>query len=212
MKRMVLATILLLSSIHADELQRLGYIVNDITKLRDDYSKMSDNYAMCQYNFKDEKEKNSILLQELKLYSNYDAKEKNYKKRINSLENQIKKLKKDLLAKDNNIKINKEKLDNYLKNQRVSNDNPFPSLKMKPEYLLVETEASAFRVNKDANIYDGIDGRVIDKWEKYTSFTSNQKTQKWIKITGYFVEKVWRHAKKEMWIRVDDAYKRSKAN
>lgn len=212
MKLIILATILLLSSIHADELERLGYIVNDITKLRADYSKMSDDYAMCQYKLKDEKEKSAIVLQELKLYSNYEEKEKNYKNRITSLENQIKKLKKDLLAKEKSINSKKEISNNCLKNQRVLNDNPFPALKMKSEYIVNEVEASTYRVNKDANIYDDIDGKVIDKWEKNTSFTSNQKTQKWIKITGFFVEKVWRPADKEMWISVDDAYKRSKAH
>lgn len=177
MKLILLVTILLLSSIYADDLQRVESIVNDITKLKKEYSKLGENYAMCQYDLKDEKEK-----------------EKNYKNSIASLKNQMKKLKKELLRKEK------------------SNNNPFPNLKMKPEYLLTQTKASSYRVNKDANIYDGIDGKIIDKWDKETSFTSNQRTQNWIKITGFFVKKVWRSASKEMWVRVGDAHKRSKKN
>jgi len=42
--------------------------------------------------------------------------------------------------------------------------------------------------------------KVLEQWEKHTSFTSNVKSKNRIKITGYFVNKKWRKASKEMWV------------
>jgi hypothetical protein len=69
-------------------------------------------------------------------------------------------------------------------------------------------KASAFRLNKDAIIYDALNGKKLDSWEKETSFTSSIKTQNWVKITGYFVDKVWMRSPKEMWIKSSDVIKR----
>ncbi len=68
--------------------------------------------------------------------------------------------------------------------------------------------ARPFRLTKDSSIYDSINGRKIDEWEVGTSFTSNQKTKKWIKITGHFVNKKWRRSQKEMWIKSSNVVKR----
>jgi hypothetical protein len=86
--------------------------------------------------------------------------------------------------------------------------NPFPKLMMKEDDKIHSFKASAFRVNKSASIYNAINGREIVKWEKNTSFTSDKKTTSMIKITGYFVDKVWTPASKEMWIKVEDATQR----
>lgn len=189
MKFIILAIILLLNSLYADDLHRVNDIVNDITKLKTEYKKVGDNLAMCRYNLQDEKEKNAILLIKLKQHYNAKVKEQTYKNKIASLENQIKNLNKELLLKE-------------------KSNNSFPNLKMKVKQLRNKTKAFAYRMHKDTNIYDGIDGKIIDRWEKDTSFTSNQKTRKWIKITGFFVEKIWRPTQKEMWVKVADADKR----
>ena len=73
---------------------------------------------------------------------------------------------------------------------------------------IVHTKASAYRLNKNAFIYNDVNGKKIDEWEKGTSFTSNQRTDKFIKITGYFKNKQWVKAKKSLWIHVNDAFKR----
>lgn len=86
--------------------------------------------------------------------------------------------------------------------------NPFPKLMMKEDNIVHSFKASAFRVNKSASIYDAADGNIIAQWEKSTSFTSDKKTSSMIKITGYFVNKVWTSASKEMWIKTEDATKR----
>ncbi len=111
-------------------------------------------------------------------------------------------------------------------------DNPFPKLMMKEEKEIVphEVEAemtievnktpvsglkrlvtekgSAYRVNKEAGIYNRPDGEVIEKWEERTSFTSNVSQGEWIKVTGHFIDRKWQKATKEMWIKAEDTIKR----
>lgn len=154
--KLLLSTILFLTTLYADDLQRVASLVDGIDALH-------ANYAVCQSDLRDAQEQEKI-----------------YKMRITALENQIKRLK-------------HVHLKSIIKEQE----------------RIIKTKASAYRVNKDANIYDRINGKVIGKWERRTSFTSNERTQHWIKITGFFVEKVWRSAQKEMWVKVVDADKRA---
>ncbi len=69
-------------------------------------------------------------------------------------------------------------------------------------------KASAFRLNKKAIIYDKVNGKKLYSWEEGTSFTSAIKTQNWIKITGYFVDRVWMRSSKELWVKSADVIKR----
>ena len=80
--------------------------------------------------------------------------------------------------------------------------------KRKEVEKLERFKASAFRLNKNAVIYDKVNGEKIDEWNKETSFTSSIKTQNWVKITGYFVDKVWMRSSKELWIKSSDIIKR----
>ena len=77
---------------------------------------------------------------------------------------------------------------------------PENSLPQKREYKIETTEPKAYKLLIQSNIYDAIDGEVYDIWEEGTSFTSNIKSDGWIKITGYFVERKWKKAKEELWI------------
>ena len=61
-------------------------------------------------------------------------------------------------------------------------------------------KASTFRLNETASIYDEVGGKKVLEWEKNRSFTSNQRTQNWIKITGYFVNRKWQKAEESLWI------------
>ena len=205
MKLILLLLVVALGHLNADEVQRIESIVKDINKLRSDYSKLDDELALYKYNLKDEKEKNDIL-----------------NKEIDSLNSQLKKLNNSLKAKDNRNKNTKNnysknstykiKLDKCLENQRTRKENVFPTLVMKEQYRLNQEtlyfKPSSFRLNKEADIYDAINGNKIDTWEDTRSFTSNQKTEEWIKITGYFVEKVWRPSQEEIWIKKSDATQR----
>lgn len=107
------------------------------------------------------------------------------------------------------------------KNQFINSDESldrysFPKLMMKEEYQkklpigdkIVEFEPSPFRLKTDSIIYDAIDGNKIGKWEKGRSFTSNTKTNSWIKISGYFVKKKWKKADGDMWVKRAQVIKR----
>jgi len=87
---------------------------------------------------------------------------------------------------------------------KEKDDNEFPKLQMKPKFF----KSGTFRLNKDANIYNEADGEILYTWEKGTSFTSSKRTDKMIKVTGYFVNKIWRSSKKAMWVKSEDAFER----
>jgi len=114
------------------------------------------------------------------------------KKRVKYLENELKIANSLLKSKEKNIEKTKQKKEIYLSNAENS-------------FL---TEASTYRTTTKAFIYNDINGEKIDEWEKGTSFTSNQKSENFIKITGYFKNRVWVKAKKPLWIKSDDAYQR----
>jgi hypothetical protein len=88
--------------------------------------------------------------------------------------------------------------------RKIKENNPTPVFKMKPKYFKIAT----FRVSRDADIYDSQNGAIIDKWAKGTSFTSSERTDDMIQITGYFVDKIWRGSKKDMWIKSINAFER----
>ncbi|ADN09317.1 hypothetical protein [Sulfurimonas autotrophica] len=147
----------------------------------------------------------SIVEDITKLRMNYQKSQKEiniYKNRVKTLENELKIANNLLKAKENNIVKIKVKEVKCLNNQ----ENVFPKLKMRTK--IIHTNASAYRLNKNAPIYNDINGMKIDEWEKGTSFTSNQKTDKFIKITGYFKNRQWVKAEKPLWIDINDAFKR----
>ncbi len=67
------------------------------------------------------------------------------------------------------------------------------------------TKPKTFQTVNSANIYNAKNGTVVQSWEKGRSFTSYIESGEWIKITGYFVNKKWQKAKKELWIQKSDA-------
>lgn len=123
-------------------------------------------------------------------------------KRVKTLESKLKKANVILNSKYIGKVKTKVEESKCLKNQ----ENSFPKLKMRTKS--VHKKASAYRLNKNAFIYNGINGEKVDEWEKGTSFTSNQRTDEFIKITGYFIHRQWVKAKKPLWVNADDAYKR----
>lgn len=200
MKLILIALLTLFVYSSADEIQRIESVVNDIKKLRVDYEKSQDDLSLALVKLKDERDKNAILLNELKMAENKSDK----------LVNQIKILEKtQKLQKTANLN-NKENDLICLKNQ-IIDKSEFPKLQMKnPQPLseVIDTQAQTFRLNKDANIYDSVNGNKIAQWEERTSFTSNQRLESWIKITGYFVDKVWQKSTLDLWVKEEDASKR----
>jgi hypothetical protein len=173
--------------IQADEIQRIESIVADIEQLRIQYQNSQDELVKSKENIK-------------------------------SLENQIDILKKQEILKEKQVKSCKNKKVKKVKPKEITlktivykrceDDNPFPKLLMKNDTKIKYFKPSSFRLNKNAAIYNARDGVIIENWEDKTSLTSNQRTKNWIKITGYFVDMVWRKAEREMWLQANDATKR----
>ncbi|MEA3371627.1 MAG: hypothetical protein U9Q40_09840 [Campylobacterota bacterium] len=234
--KFLLVVLILGFSLNADDMKRIEAIVGDITKLRVEHDNCQVQSKTYQLELKDEREKNRILHQELNSFKGLYKREMEYKTRIQNLENKIKKqallLKSKEKSKNNsnqNKKIATKTTENTLESitsVKCEESNPFPELRMKKEFIQsdkksVETlklqkpvekiekfKASAFRLNKNAAVYNSIDGQIVEEWEKDRSFTSSVKTQNWIKITGYFVDRVWMSSSKDIWIKSSDTIKR----
>ncbi len=193
----ILLFLLLVSFVCGDELKRIESIVADITELR-------VKYKEC---------KNSL---ETRLENDQKENEKIIKK----LENQIVKYENLLKTKEKEILVLKNKkpkkvVKRTMKKQackpiKVDKPNEFPKLVLKDQYSkdIVKTEPFTYRFKNDAFIYDDIDGKKIDEWEGETSFTSNVRSESWVKITGYFVDRVWVRSKSSMWVKIKDVRKR----
>ena len=218
MRFLVLVFLVTGTFIYADELQRIDAIVNDITNLRVQYEKVKEELEACKMKLLDEQQKNKILLNELDGYTVLSKKEQEYEESVKNLKSQIKKLKKHLKPEDN-MDVNNSSLvvkeKNNLKNQiKIKEKTIKKELKQVSKKAVVaniqeqEMEPATFRTSKEMKIYNAPMGSELEVWEKGRSFTSNIKSGDWIKITGYFVNKVWQPAKKDMWVDSSDVIKR----
>ncbi len=178
--------------------------------------------------------KNKIVI----LQNRIKSQEKLLKIKENSKKDLIVKNNKITKVKDKEKKtlVIKEKIIESIVLVNCEEPNPFPKLVMKKEFIkknkktkpvlkivkekkvvepkqkaqekLERFKASAFRLNKKTSVYNGVNGKKLYEWEKDTSFTSSIKTQNWVKITGYFVDKAWMPSSKELWIKSADVIKR----
>ena len=140
-----------------------------------------------------------------------------YEKIIKNRDNKIIYLKNKIKSIDKTIIIEKK---------ICEDDNPFPQLMMKnslkkstnrevtkPKQTInikkeneaslekkVDTKARTYRLSKESNIYDDVNGNILYTWENKTSFTSTKMTQNWIEVTGYFIDRKWLKAKKSLWL------------
>jgi len=194
--KIIFTVLLLLSFLKADEIDRIDSIVLEITNLRADYK-------VCKKELGTKKTQKIVAIT--------DSKDDEIKKLYLIIE----KLEKQLLFNNNLLKTEEimiKKLKKSCKKVNIkSKDNLFPKLMMKKEYKkesIVNFKASSFHLLNDSIIYDKINGAKVDKWVKNTSFTSSVKTENWIKITGYFINKKWTSAKKELWIELNKVSKK----
>lgn len=67
---------------------------------------------------------------------------------------------------------------------------------------------SAYRMASNAPVYNAPGGSVVDTWEARRSFTSGTTVNGWIKITGYFVNRVWQRADEDLWVKESDVIRR----
>lgn len=142
-------------------------------------------------------------------------------------------VKKDLyLLKEENRKLLedlnkcKKRPKPYLKKVKNSkgvciDDNPFPKLLKKEKKIEVEKvpkkatlskqeikTSSVFRIKGESAVYDKPNENVIAVWEDTRSFTSNISKEHWVKITGFFVDRKWRRAKSDMWVKKENTISR----
>jgi len=220
--KIIFITLMLLSFLYSDEMQRIEAIVQDITELRAEYEECQDKLEnktkskisvttsrpdKYEQLYKKEKQKNIILKAELDFQTDLQKSNK-------ILSSRVKELEKQLLSKNN---ILKTKVKTKKNQDKICKEvDTFPNLMMKKEYQkksssinkIIKFKASPFKLNVDAIVYNSINGKKIDKWSKGRYFTSNKKTSKWIQVTGYFVNKKWRSSKKEMWIKIAQVSKK----
>lgn len=200
MKSILLAISFLFVTIYADEIQRVESMLSDIAKLRLSYANSQEELALISLKLEDEKEKNKILKKELEKSEN----------EIKNLKNQINNTK--ISKKQNSVEkvIIKEKVEVCSKNQ-IKKDNQFPALQMRDidrKQIDIERTPQTYRLKRDAAIYTAINGDKIEEWEEQSSFTSNYRSNNWIKITGYFRDRVWHKAQRELWIKAQDVKQR----
>ena len=166
----------------ANEMDRIEMIIKDVENLRKDYAECINELDTQTLKYLAQKENkisdNSNDDEKKILKQSYEKRLQEKNKIISSLETQIKKL--------TNTTI-----------RTLSTPQNIETFK-----------ASNFRLSEDSKIYNAIDGKVIDTWEIETSFTSGTMTQDWIKITGYFIDRKWLKAKKDMWIKKNHIKKR----
>jgi len=180
-------------------------------------------------NIKILKVKNTLLekkLQEqIKILKNTKNDIETYKKEVKTKDNEIKTLKNQLVFLEKNTKnepkiVIKEVLKEVVKEKKIypKDANVFPTLMpkntnnkredFKEKEVVQETKPTTYRLKNDSNIYTKFDGNEIYIWEEDRSFTSNIRTQNYIKITGYFVDKKWQKAEEELWIKKVDVFER----
>ena len=220
----------------ANEISRMESIVEDIEKLRSNYTECMKELVLktdVESSANDElkkmrklMEEYKVLLEEEKVKNTLGVSQKNEKLILDEKSNKIKenilevKLKDDLKIKYEKIIKDKDtiivSLKNQIKNTKkptmlkkeiCEDENPFPSLIMKEnkeEKISAATlnlKVGTYRLNQESEIYDAIDGNILFTWGDKSSFTTTEVTQDWIKISGYFIDKKWTKAEKNLWVK-----------
>jgi chromosome segregation ATPase len=203
------------SLLYSSEVQRIESIVKDIVELRADYEECKKSLG-ADRNFRAERFEKRVKELEIKNAKLEDELSKKYtstsisdetitkfKKLLASKDKEIASLKKALKEKPKKVKSKKEVVKRVVhKPKKVK--KPKKTTTNKIEYI----KPSTFRLNKDSDIYGSLNGDKIEKWEKNTTFTSNQKANGYIKITGCFEDSKWHSVKQEKWIKESDVYKK----
>lgn len=71
-------------------------------------------------------------------------------------------------------------------------------------------KSSAYRMAVNGSIYNAPGGSVVDTWEARRSFTAGEPSGGWVRITGYFVNRVWQPTSPDenLWVRESDVIRR----
>lgn len=147
--KIIFTILMILSLLNSDEIKRLEAIVVEISQLRTDYEE-------CK----------SELLKNKKDITNFE---------YEMLSDKVKKLEKIVKKQDELLKLKEVVVKNKCKKStQESEKETFPKLMMKSEYknknsnddTIINFKPIAFHLIRDSIIYDAVDGKQIDKWEK----------------------------------------------
>lgn len=201
------------NSYASDEIERINKLANEVKELRINYDTCKEQ--LKSYTTKIEYKDNSNDICNDKI-SKLSLENKAYKENISLYENTIRKQEDEL--KNNKLQISNLENENQLLKKELNllklklltyekdlHTKPIQKTTIKlsssKKIKIIKIKPTTFKLTKDATIYDSINGSKITKWEKGTTFTSYIRTKNWIKITGYFIGRKWKKAKKEMWIK-----------
>ena len=149
--------------------------------------------------FSDEIDRVNSMIKDISELRNSSINHSNYDEELKSCKNELennKMLRQKLQIKDNKVESlmgekKQIKAKTIVKTEKEVHFSPKP-----------------FRLKDKAPIYDAINGKKLYMWEKHRTFTSGTRTEHWVKITGYFVNKKWRGARTSMWIKKEDTIER----
>jgi septal ring factor EnvC (AmiA/AmiB activator) len=210
--------------LNGDEIKRIESIVEDITKLRVQYQECQESLESLDANdtntAKSELDNFKKELQNSKLdIENLKSQIKSYEKLLKTKEKQINKLRKSkkvvnkvvtkVVTKIKKVKSKPEKV--LYKVIKKDKPNDFPNLVLKDKYIedkVKRTKAYTYELKGNAYIYNAIGGKKIEEWEVDTAFTSNIRSNSWVKITGFFINKSWVKAESNMWINAKNIRKK----
>lgn len=123
-----------------------------------------------------------------------------YKTQYESCKEDTNNLRKQIKMRDKIIETMEKKLTILEQEYKQIKKQPKQSRSFEKEISVVKlTKARAYKLLKDANIYDK-DGYKMARWKKDISFTSNKRAGVFTKITGCFENRKWKPVKVDMWI------------
>lgn len=182
-------------------------LLTEVETLKSKLSKNNTSTSnITTSNDKSNKKYNILLLNKEKEINNLRNMYSEYVKKsnitISSLKNQIKMIKK---SSDD---CNKNTFPKLAMKDNITKNVPKDVVSEVSSSRVVSSKAFAYRLTKDSDIYESIDGELLERWEARTSFTSNISEGDWIKITGYFIDKKWQKATQELWVKKINTIKR----
>jgi len=200
-KKVLFSVFVLSSFLYASssEIGIMEAVVDDISKLKKDYKEcqqdLNNRFVKTDYKelekykllLKKEKEKNVKMLKDMEWYAQI----------IETLETSLNQKKQEI-----------EKLKSYKKEKEVIKIVEPEKLTKKAPQKVKHIKPSNFRLKQDSFIYNKPNGKKMFKWLKNRTFTTNIRTDDWVKITGYFVNRRWTKAQEDMWIEADRVLKR----
>ena len=204
-----LFVILLSTLLAAAPIDEIESILKDIKNLRVQYTTCKESLNEKQdYKIMLEKVllKNASLQSKIDFLKKETNNNKQYEKEMKELRNILKTKEKAIIYLNN--RIIKLKTTEIKAPVLCKDENIFPQLVMKEKEEKINFTPSTFRLLTSVDVYDSINGSKVTQWKKNRSFTSNMKTQNWIKITGYFMNKKWQASQEELWIKKENTVKK----